>query len=124
MFRRTCPRSGFSLVEMAVAVVIFSGGVLATTEVFSVCLRAAGTSRDHTRAVLLAQGVMEESAQQGPLIEGETNGEFGQAFPGAKWTREVKLTETAGLYAVRVRVTWPAPNGEQALELTTLAAER
>ncbi len=116
--------AGFSLVEMLVAMGIFSIGVVATLQVFAVCLRSTGISRDYTRASLLAQGLMEETLVAEDLTIGEESGELDDVFPGATWAREVIETETAGLYVVRVNVIWSDRGKERIFELTTLSAER
>lgn len=124
MLRSRCHSGGFSLVEMVAALIIFSTGVLATMEVFTVCLRSTGTCKNYTRAVLLAQGLVEETLAEGIVAPGEERGEFGESFPNATWTREIMDTETTGLYEIGVRVVWPAHGNERMFELTTLAAER
>ena len=116
--------TGFSLVEMVAALIIFSVGVVATLEVLTVCLRSAGTSRNYTRAVFLAQGLIEETVAEDDLVTGEDSGEFGEGFPDASWTREITDTDTTGLYQIRVSITWPERGKERAFELTTFAAER
>ena len=124
MLWRRCDLKGFSLVEMIAAMAIFGTGVLAMMEVFSMNLHATATSRDYSRAVLLAQGLMEQTLASGELIAGEESGEFAEAFPDATWTCEITDTETIGLYEVRVSVAWPERGKERSFELITLAAER
>ena len=124
MLYRRCDSKGFSLVEMIAAMAVFSVGVLATMEVFSMNLRATAASRNYSRAVLLAQGLMEETLAQGDPIAGEESGESAPVFPDATWTCEISDTETGGLYEVRVNVAWPERGKEQSFELITLAAER
>jgi general secretion pathway protein I len=116
--------AGFSLVEMLVALVIFSVGVMATIEVLGLCLRSTGTSRDYTRAVFLAQELMERTLAEGVLTTGEESDQFGPEFPGAAWTRKIEESETAGLYELQVVVRWQDRGAERTFELTTLTAER
>ena len=124
MLSRRRHSAGFSLVEMVVALMIFSVSVVAVIEVFTLCLRATGTSLNHTRAVFLAQGLIEEAASEGTMMAGEESGEFGDGFPGATWTQEITESDTAGLYEVRVTVAWEERGTERTFELSTLAAER
>jgi len=124
MLCRRLGSRGFSLVEMIAAMTIFGVGVLATMEIFNMNLRATAASRNYTRAVLLAQGVMEEALARGDLMAREESGEFTAVFPNATWTCEVSETDTEDLYEVRVSVTWPERGKEQSFELITLAAER
>ena len=115
---------GFSLVEMVVAVLIFSLGVTATLGVFAASLRSTATSANHTRAVFLAQGLMEEALAADDVETGGEQGEFGDAFPGAWWTRTVEETATADLCELRVEVGWPERGDERTLELVSLIARR
>ena len=115
-------RRGFSLVEMVVALSIFSIAVVALLGVFTTCLRSTGLSVNHTRAALLAQGVMEEALAQDITTVEDGSGDFGDEFPGATWEREVMETDTADLYEVHVAVSWPERGIERTFELTTLAA--
>lgn len=124
MFSKRRHRTGFSLVEMVVALMIFGVGVLATMEVFALCLRSSATSVNHSRAVFLAQGLMDETLAEGELIAGEDNGELEEILPEGSWTREISETDTSALYEVRVTVAWLELGKERTFELTTLAAER
>ncbi len=116
--------AGFSLVEMVAALFIFSVSVLATLEVFAVCLRSTDMCLSRTRAAFLAQGLIEETVAEGILTSGEDSGEFGEGFSRATWTREITETDTTGLYELRVTVAWTDRGKERKFELTTLAAER
>ena len=124
MLSRRRHSGGFSLVEMVTALVIFSVAVVATIEIFMMCLRSTGTSLNHTRAVFLAQGLIEETLGEGTVMAEEESGELDEGFPGAAWTREIVESDTAGLYEVRVTVTWEERDKERTFQLTTLAAER
>ena len=119
-----CHGAAFSLVEMVVALFIFSVAVVAMMEVFTLCLRSTATSVNYSRAVFLAQGLTEESLAEGDPTVGEDDGEFDADLPDGTWTREITETDTAGLYELRVTVQWRDPERERAFELTTLAAER
>jgi len=121
---RRCQRAGFSLVEMVVAVFIFSVAVVAMIEVFTVCLRSTATSVNYSRAVFLAQGLMEEALAEEDLTADEESGESEGDLPDGTWTREITATDTAGLYELHVTVEWREHEQERAFELTTLAAER
>ncbi len=109
---------------MAAALAIFSIGVTATLGLFAACLRSTGTSLSYTRATFLAQGVMEEVLADGQFEVGEESGDLSAALPGGSWRLETDYTDTDGLYAVRVTVTWPERGTERTFELVTLAAER
>ena len=115
---------GFSLVEMTAALAIFSISVAAILGVFAGCLRATGTSLNHTRAAFLAQGILEEALAESEFETGEETGDLSGALPGASWQRVIDYTEMDDLYEVRVIVTWPERGTERQVEFVTLAAER
>ncbi len=117
-------RTGFSLVEMVAAVAIFSVSVVATLEVFTLCVRATTASLNHSRAALLAQGLLEETLAQEEVIPGSEQGDFGEAFLNATWTLDVLETETEGLYEAQAVVSWPERGKDKTFALTTLMAER
>ena len=124
MFSQRRHWAGFSLVEMVAALTIFSMGVLATMEIFVLCLRSTGTSANYSRAVFRAQAVMEETLIEGQLIPGEDYGELDEELPDGEWTRQIIETDAEGLYEIRVVVSWSEHGKDRAFELTTLAAER
>lgn len=117
-------RRGFSMVEMVAALLIFSISVVAALEVYALCIRGSTASLDVTRAGLLAQGVMEQTLAEGNFLVGTESGELAGDLPGAAWAREVQESDTAGLYEVRVTVTYEERGKQEAFELTTLAAQR
>ena len=114
---------GFSLVEIVVALTIFSLAVVAMLQVFGTCLQSTGTSTNTMRACLLAQGLMSETLAVQQLEPGEDAGQWEVQFPGANWTRRIAATETTGLYEVSITVAWPERGQDREFELTTLAAE-
>jgi hypothetical protein len=109
---------------MIAALMIFSTSVLAVVEVFGLCMRSTGTVRDYSRAVLLAQGLMEEALAEQYLLSGQESGQFEQELPEGSWEREIVEADEDGLYQVRVTVTWSDRGHSRMFELTTLAAER
>ncbi len=117
-------REGFSLVEMMAALMIFSVGVVAMIEVFAVCVRSTGTARDYSRAVFLAQALVEEALAEDALSEGEETGEFDQELSDGTWERLITATDDEGLYEVYVTVEWQDRGRQRTFELTTLAAGR
>lgn len=117
-------RRAFSLVEMVVALVIFSLGVLATLEIFSLSVVSAGTSANYNRAVFLAQGLMEETLAEEDWTAETDGGEFGEQLPDGSWTRRILETDRIGLYEIEITVAWSERGTVNEFSLTTLAAER
>jgi Tfp pilus assembly protein PilV len=109
---------------MVAAMSIFSIGVMACVELYSISLRSTIDAQDHTQAVLLAQQVMEETLADGYLSATTDSDEFGEEHPRHSWELEITDTEQEGLMQVRVVVTWQARNGEKQYELVTLHADR
>ena len=122
--RRLGAERGFSLIELVAAMAIFSVGVLACVELYSVSLRSTIESQDYTQAVFLAQSVLEETLAEGVLTVTTDSGDFGDDHPRHSWESEVEEMDRKGLMKVRVVVKWTAPSGEKQYELTTLHADR
>jgi type II secretion system protein I len=84
---RPCRReSGFTLIEVLVALVILAVVGVAVLQLFAGGLRLAAASGDHTRAVLLASAKLAET-DAAPLEEGTAEGREG----AYRWTRQVAL---------------------------------
>lgn len=117
-------RGGFSLTELVAAMTIFSIGVMACVELYSISLRSTSDSLDYTQAVFLAQQMIEETMAEGTLLASTDSGDFGDAFPRHSYELEIENTDQDGLMAIRVVVNWTARNSEKQYELTTLYADR
>ena len=100
--RRATARSGFSLVELVAALVIFSGGVLAVLEGTAVCLRSTAASLGYTQAVHLAQRVIEETVAEGGIEVSSERGDFGESYPRHAWQREIEETDQDDLYQLHI----------------------
>jgi len=116
--------SGFSLVEMIAALLIFSVGVLSVMEVIVTCLRSTASSLGHARAVCLAQQLVEEAIAEGELELTSDSGEFKDEFTTYAWQREVEDADQTGLRELQLTVTWIERGREKRFTLTTLVAER
>ncbi len=125
--RRVVPSfrsKGYSLVEMLAALAIFGAGVLAAMELFAVCLQSTSDSLDYTRAVFLAQSLVEETIAEGASFTTSDSGNFGGNFPRHSWELEIEETDSPGLMMVHAVVTWTERGIEKQYELTTLVADR
>ena len=123
--RYRCRRGeGFSLTELVAAMAIFSVGVMACVELYSVSLRSTSDSLDYTQAVFLAQRIMEETVAEGTLTASMDSGDFGDAYPRHSYEMEIEDTDQDGLMMIHITVTWTARNAEKQYELTTLFADR
>lgn len=117
--------TGFTLLEVLVALVILSVAVVAALQLFGGGLRLARSSGDHVEATLLAHAMLAEVGPE-PLEEGTNEGSAGDY----RWTRRVTLepelrpvppdepgAETVRLARVTVEVRW---GKSRRVELATL----
>lgn len=103
---------------------IFSMGVLACLELYSLSLRSAGDSVLYTQAVFLAEGLMEETLADSYLITGTDTGDFGANYTEHTWETEITDTEQTGLSQVTVTVLWTVRGKEKRFALVSLYADR
>lgn len=111
---RSCT-SGFTLIEVVVAMAILSIGLTVIIELFSGGLRLARTSVEYTKAVNYARLKMEEIGIKQTLQEGTDEGEFDDTY---RWQIETKRVDLvpgehgpdfkppAELFQVKVNVLW------------------
>lgn len=83
---RSTAQSGFTLIEVLVALVVLSVAVVAVLQLFGGGLRLARASGDHLEATLLASTMLSELAWE-TLEEGNTEGTEG----GFRWSRQVTV---------------------------------
>lgn len=104
--------SGFSLMEVMVALAIMSVSLVAIFQLYSLALRSIKKADDYTHAVLYARSMMDEAYALADPAEAATSKEMGGMFKGL---REVVLQSSSEdgktkLYQITVTVTWP-PSG-------------
>ena len=97
---------------------------MACVELYTVSLRSSSDSLDFAQAVMLAEGLLEETLADGYLIAETDSGDFGEAFPKHEWESEITETDLDTLMLVRIVVKWTARGVEKQYELTTLHADR
>ena len=114
--------SGFTLLEILVALVIFAllFGVLA--QIFQTGLRQSTVAEAASAATLLARSQLARVGVEVPLAAGET---LGETEDGLRWRTVIEVAEAPSAeqtlvpYLVAVSVAWGAGPGEQ-VTLTTL----
>lgn len=117
---------GFSLLEVLVAFVILALVATALFRLFSGSLANAAAADDYSRAVLLAESVLAETAAAKPLRELTRNGtaedgRYAWTASVAPWTppgvepdvEAASETLPVRLFRVSVDVTFPSPAGGQ-----------
>lgn len=121
------PRSGFTLFETLIAMLVLSIGLVSLFEAHSRALRTAGTAANYARARILAQGLLADadSGWSGKPIpkNGEDNGfqwSVDVQPETAPWAK-IQARDDWKLQHVRVTVSWP---GGRQLELDSLKLGR
>jgi prepilin-type N-terminal cleavage/methylation domain-containing protein len=119
-------RSGFTLIEVVVALAILGVGLMVIIELFSGGLRLGRASKEYTNAVNYARMKMEEVRLKPPTVEGTEEGEFDDLF---RWQVDVKKVNIlpvekgtdfkppAELFLVKVNVIWRSGSKERSVGL-------
>lgn len=118
-FRRA-RRSGFTLIEVLVALIIFTIAIFALMQGLTETLAIESSLGDRQRALMLAENILEEIKYSGEFEEGEEEGEFDGDAAGFKWATNVVETDTLGLMEVTITVRWPEHGNEKEVILSTL----
>ncbi len=122
---RSGRESGFTLLEVVVALAIVALGVVTVLEIFSLGLRLAARSSEVSQARLDGQTVMDEVFVYGGPQSGREEGSFSS---GHRWRLQVRtLGEPAASLAnpwelkeIGLEVRYQEANREKQLELKTL----
>ena len=113
---------GFSLIEVVVAILILGIALVGLTEGITTALSSSKASELQTTAVLLAAGQIETLRAEGDFTDGETDGDFGNAFPIYRWKQTLSAAGIDGLHDVDV-VVENSQTGQAIYELKTLLFE-
>ena len=100
--RKVTRQRGFTLIEVLVATVVLTLGLIGALTAFSIASRASGASRNATLIPLLAEQKLSEvkSIPRDTLKAGITRGDFGTEYPGYTW--ELRIAAPDELHVVRV----------------------
>ena len=116
---------GFSLIEVLIAMAIFSIGVLAVGTLILSTTRNNTNCNIMTQATMLARAKIEEKkreADAGPLSltpETETNIDE-QGNPGGIYTRDCDISSVGNSRQIQVTVSWTRLGQSRSVVLTTL----
>ena len=110
MNRRVSPRlytkrSGFTLLEVMIALVVLAVGLVGVFQLQSQSLSMAAHSRFLTTAALLAQSKMAEIDAAASQDIASGSGDFGEDFPDFSWQIRVSDTEVKNFKRIDVAVT-------------------
>ena len=114
-------RRAFTLMEVLLALALFSIAILGIVEGIAVQVRTERLAVETTRAVMLAQNIIEEIRYTGDLTVQSRSGEFTGEDIGFAWQYEMKESDVPGLWQIVVVVSWAA--GQQDFRLETAVAE-
>jgi len=101
VIRRNRRESGFTLLEVMVALAMVAGVLLTVITAFNYHLSIAARDRQEVTAVLLAREKLEEIELKPPR---EMQGSFAPYYPQFRWEAESGATELAGVKKVTVKV--------------------
>jgi len=100
------PESGFTLIEVMVALVILATSLVALLGLLNRDLTISSQINSLTKATLLGRQRMSE-VMTGDFPEvGEDSGNFGLSYPGYTWRQEITETDFEQIRAVKVAVFW------------------
>ncbi|MEW6214316.1 MAG: prepilin-type N-terminal cleavage/methylation domain-containing protein [Nitrospirota bacterium] len=123
LLRRLCTLgqgvTGFTLLEVMVAMAILGIAIVAIFQLFSITLRSTKKAEDYTKALFYARALLDESYATQEVSEGTDTVEFEDGFSGIRTMSLNTSTENTRLYEISVKVTW-LPSGS--LEIKGLRA--
>ena len=125
-------RSGFTLLEVLLAFVIFALSFATVLEILSGSMRSSVRAREYSEAALVAQSLIEGVGTEIPLME---NNLVGETVDGYRWTidiipyqgeaddpRTIELAQMNGtlLYWVDLRLEWGEGRRERSVRFSTV----
>jgi len=127
---KTSPESGFTLLEVLLAVVILSVSLTTILLQFQTALHAGSISRERTNAVIYAKEKLESLKIENELSESSESGTFENGY---EWETEVSFYEyedpEEGIsyedlrhetYKLRATIMWNSGINKRQIELITL----
>lgn len=112
-------RSGFSLLEVMVAILILAIALGGLVHGITTALASSKESELQTVAALFAQGKIEELRANGFLEDGSEDGDCGSMLALYRWRETVSRADVPGLHEASV-VVEHSRTGRQIYELKTL----
>lgn len=117
--KRTHQQSGFSLIEVMVAILVLGIALVGLTEGITTALDSSKESELQTTAALFAAGQIELLRAEGDFTDGELEGDCGEGLPLYRWKQTISSTDIQGLHEVLVTV-MNSRTGKEIYELRTL----
>ena len=97
-------RSGFTLIEMLVALAVFGLAAMALLNLSGENTRSAARVETRTLGGVVAENLAVEAATLPSIGEGRSSGQVELAGRRWTWTRAVTATDVAGMLRIDVRV--------------------
>jgi len=97
-------RQGFTLIEMLVALAVFSLAAMALLNLSGENTRSAARVETRTLGGIVAENLAVEAATVPSIGEGTAAGQVELAGRGWRWTRTITATDVAGMLRIDVRV--------------------
>ncbi|MFQ5780993.1 MAG: prepilin-type N-terminal cleavage/methylation domain-containing protein [Nitrospiria bacterium] len=110
--------SGFTLLEIMVALAVISISFVALLGLRNRDIALAAYSRHLTEATLLARQKITEVSATGFPDLGVTEGDFGEAYSGFQWEQEVKQTPFEVVRELVLTVIWMEGRREEETKFT------
>lgn len=115
---RSRRQDGFSLVELLVAMLILSFGIVGMIQGLTTALQSNKDAEWESVAAWIASARVEFLRADGYIVAGETEGQFSGDLETYLWRESITETERLGLYEVTVTVQHIA-TGKQVYRLET-----
>lgn len=93
--RAACSRSGFTLLEVMVALAILSIALTSIYRLHGQTMVMSARARFYSQAPMLAQAKLAEMERQGLSESEDGSGDFGQDYPNYTWTVRVEKVDGA-----------------------------
>jgi prepilin-type N-terminal cleavage/methylation domain-containing protein len=112
--------TGFTMVEIVVALAILSTTTVAVFGAMQTCAKAAHHTRMLTQSVLLAESLLVETMLSGNMVFETKEGEKNRY----SWEVQIVPTPVESLGAIHVKVQWREQQRQQQYELFSLVQMR
>lgn len=120
------PEKGITLVEVLLAVVVLSVGLVGVLRAYAASIGALEVSRETAITIELLKEKMADVEQgmieQGGISAGSASGQFEGEFEGYRWTREATTSAQGGLCELALTVT--RTDGSRQASLVTYAQDK
>lgn len=114
----------FTLIEVVLALMIFSVAITGIIQAIAVQVRTQQLAEDITRATFLADNLLDEIRFNQPLEEDEQSGVYTGLDLGFSWSYIREETGQEGLDKYTVTITWQDGRAERTHVLEALLATR